>query len=224
MTSRRQQFPAAFPHAVVFDLDGVLIDSERIDRLGWRVVAAGHGFEVSDEFYARSIGRREVDVAAEFNAEFRRDFADFARQVGSWRRLYIERHGMPQKPGLGDLLDYLDAVRIRYAVATSTVREAALERMGDLGGRLAAAAFGNEVAAGKPAPDIYLLAAERLGVAPGLCLAIEDSLPGIEAAERAGMTALMVPDLVEPHAGIRYVCDSLESVRNWLCAARAAAD
>lgn len=222
MTWRRQRFPAEFPHAVVFDLDGVLIDSERIDRLGWRAVAARHGLAISDEFYARSIGRREADVAAEFFAEFGCNFADFARQVGGWRRLYIEANGMRRKPGLGDLLDYLDAARIRYAVATSTVREDALERMGDLSERLAAAAFGNEVAAGKPAPDIYLLAAERLGVAPGRCLAIEDSLPGIEAAEGAGMTAIMVPDLVEPHAGIRHVCDSLEAVLDWLRAARAA--
>jgi HAD superfamily hydrolase (TIGR01509 family) len=211
-----QRLPTEIPEAIVFDLDGVMIDSERIDRLGWRDVAARQGLVVSDEFYARSVGRREVDIAAEFHAAFGQDFADFARQVGDWRRHYIDTQGMPQKPGLGALLDTLDGAGIRYAMATSTTRADALERMGELPARLAAAAFGNEVAAGKPAPDIYLLAAQRLGVAPARCLAIEDSLPGVVAAERAGMTVIMVPDLVAPHDAIRFVCDSLADVQRWL--------
>ena len=90
--------------------------------------------------------------------------------------------------------------------------------MGPLFSRMHAAAFGDEVANGKPAPDIYRLAVERLGMAADRCLALEDSLPGVESAQRAGLTVIMVPDLVPSHDAIRYFCGSLLSVRDRLAA------
>lgn len=215
----------ALPQAVVFDLDGVMIDSERIDRLGWYAIAAQRGFTMSDELYARTIGRREGDIGTDFRAHFGRDF-DFgsaAVAVRSWREEHVASHGMPEKPGIGELLDFLDLAGIRYAVATSTKRDRALASMGRLANRMTLGAFGDEVAAGKPAPDIYLLAARRLAVDPRRCLAVEDSLPGIAAAQAAGMTVVMVPDLVPPHSGIPYVCTSLHRILEWLRSAGATA-
>lgn len=214
---------ASIPAAVVFDLDGLMIDSERLDRLGWYAVAAKRGFVMTDDLHGLTIGRREADVAAEFKSVFgpHFDFAAAAGEVRAWREAYVARHGMPQKSGLTEMLDHLDTACIPYGVATSTAREPALKSMGSLADRMHAAVFGEDVVVGKPAPDVYLLAAQRLAVAPNRCLALEDSLPGVAAAEAAGMTVIMIPDLVVPEEGIRYVCESLLRVRDWMIAAGA---
>ena len=211
---------ASFPEAVVFDLDGLMIDTERLDWQGSKAAGAARGIDVDDDFLRQTIGRRLVDVEPEFERRFGHAvrWRTFAGEIQSWREDYIARHGVPWKTGVAELLDYLDLRGIPRALATSTVREEAMARMGLLFPRMHTAAFGDDVANGKPAPDIYLLAVERLGVAADRCLALEDSLPGVEAAERAGLTVIMVPDLVPSHDGIRYVCGSLLSVRDWLAA------
>jgi len=209
-----------FPEAVVFDLDGLMIDTERLDWQGSKAAGAALGIDVDDDFLRQTIGRRLVDVEPEFERRFGHAvrWRTFAAEIQSWREDYIARHGVPWKTGVAELLDHLDLRGIPRALATSTVREEAMARMGLLFPRMHTAAFGDDVANGKPAPDIYLLAVERLGVPADRCLALEDSLPGVEAAERAGLTVIMVPDLVPSHEGIRYVCGSLLSVRDWLAA------
>jgi HAD superfamily hydrolase (TIGR01509 family) len=211
---------ASFPEAVVFDLDGLMIDTERLDWQASKAAGAARGIDVDDDFLRQTIGRRLVDIEPEFERRFGHAvrWRAFAREIQSWREDYIARHGVPWKTGVAELLDHLDLRGIPRALATSTVREEAIARMGALFPRMHAAAFGDEVANGKPAPDIYLLALERLGVRADGCLALEDSLPGVEAAEGAGLTVIMVPDTVPAHDGIRYVCGSLLSVRNWLAA------
>jgi HAD superfamily hydrolase (TIGR01509 family) len=196
---------ATFPEAVVFDLDGLMIDTERLDWQASKAVGAARGIDVDDDFLRRTIGRRLVDIEPEFERRFGNTvpWQTFAREIKIWREDYIARHGMPWKTGIAELLDDLDRRGIPRALATSTVREEAMARMGPLFPRMHTAAFGDEVANGKPAPDIYLLAVERLGVPADRCLALEDSLPGVEAAERAGLTVIMVPDLVPSHEGIR---------------------
>ena len=114
----------------------------------------------------------------------------------------VAAEGISLKPGLDDILDLLDERGVAAAVATSTRRERArakLDRVGLLH-RFAALVGGDDVARGKPAPDIFLAAAERLGVAAGDCIVLEDSEPGIIAAAAAGMTPVMVPDLHPPSA------------------------
>jgi len=171
------------PDAVVFDLDGLMIDTERLDWQAAKAVGAAYHIDLDDDFLRRTIGRRLVDVQPEFERRFAHavGWDDFAREIRAWR-------------------------------------EEAVARVGALFGRMHAAAIGDDVAEGKPAPDIYLLAVKRLGVPADRCLALEDSLPGVESAERAGLTVIMVPDLVPPHGGIRYVCPSLLGVRDWLAA------
>jgi HAD superfamily hydrolase (TIGR01509 family) len=203
---------------VVFDLDGLMIDTERLDWQASKAAGAARGIDVDDEFLRQTIGRRLADIEPAFDRRFGQSvrWRTFAREIQSWREDYIARHGMPWKIGVAELLDHLDQRGISRALATSTVREEAVARMGPLFPRMHTAAFGDDVANGKPAPDIYLLAVERLGVPADRCLALEDSLPGVEAAQRAGLTVIMVPDLVPPHDGIRYVCGSLLRVRDWL--------
>jgi HAD superfamily hydrolase (TIGR01509 family) len=124
--------------------------------------------------------------------------------------------GLPRKPGLEALLDALDAARIPKAVATSSGRSKALASLGPLAKRFVAVCTGDEVSAGKPAPDIYLLAVERLGLPPEGCAALEDSPAGFLSASRAGLTPILIPDLVAPAVEPPYRADSLEDILAWV--------
>ena len=145
----------------------------------------------------------------------------------AWHGAYdaiIEREGIALKPGLIELLGWLEDAAIPRAVATSTRRSRAQAKLvrTQLCERFAALVGGDEIARGKPAPDIYLEAAARLGVAPAACVALEDSEPGIRAALAAGMMPIMVPDLAPPSAALLAhalpVFASLAEVRAHLCA------
>jgi HAD superfamily hydrolase (TIGR01509 family) len=213
------------PAAVIFDMDGLMLDSERLDLWAWQTVAARRGFGFSESLHRTLIGRRTVETQADLRAHYGPDF-DFATVYAEVRALWRETlrtHGVPLKAGLLELLEFLDSARIPRAVATSTARENALLSLGTLVDRMDAVVCGDEVARSKPAPDIYLRAAESLGVPASECLALEDSIPGVTAAHAAGMTVVMVPDLVPPTAGVPYVCDSLHQVTAWLRATGPAA-
>jgi HAD superfamily hydrolase (TIGR01509 family) len=129
----------------------------------------------------------------------------------AWHAAYdaiVERDGIAIKHGLPGLLDWLERERVPKAVATSTRRARAQAKLvhTNLMHRFAALVGGDEIARGKPAPDIFLLAAQRLGHAPADCIVLEDSEPGIRAALAAGMTPIMVPDLHPPSDALRALC------------------
>jgi len=220
-----QRMPAALPRAVVFDMDGLMFDTERLERDLWRAAAQRHGFDILPALNATLVGRRAVDaellLLAHFGAQFPLEQIKADVQL-HWGRVAASG-GMPRKPGLEELLAHLERARIPKAVATSTVRAKALVALGALADRFQALACGDEVTHGKPAPDIYFLAAQRLGIAPEACLALEDSPPGVAAARGARMPVIMIPDLVEPPEPPEFICSSLAQVSDWLqshCAAR----
>jgi len=204
--------------AVVFDMDGLLIDSERLNFAASRHAAAELGHSLDDELYSRLIGKTEADVTDLLRAELGAGFPmpRFATLLSAeWRRL-IASSGMPLMAGADELTRLLAKRGIPMAVATSTYRAAA-ERsltLAGLDGRFDVMVTGDEVERGKPAPDIYLEAAARLGVAPERCAAFEDSNPGLLAAADAGMAAVLVPDMQPPSDEARRrataVLESLE--------------
>jgi HAD superfamily hydrolase (TIGR01509 family) len=204
--------------AVIFDMDGLMLDSERIYRAAWQRAAADLGYPMSDALYELSIGRTIADgqalVAEALGPGF--PLSAFQRRwTGYWREL--QAAGIPPKPGLPELLRALDAARIRRAVATSTLREEALRTLGNLAAGFHALVTGEEAPLGKPAPDIFLLAARRLGIAPARCLVLEDSEPGVRAAHAAGSAVILVPDLKLPSPEVAalawQVLSSLHEVR-----------
>lgn len=193
------------PAAVLLDMDGLLLDSERALLECWREASRLAAREVEDAFWLSMVGLHDRACDAMLAERFGHADADSMRD--RCHALYDARirAGLPLKPGVGELIDLLDARRVPRAIATSTRRERALQKLEAAGlhVRFATIVTGSDVAHPKPAPEIYLLAASRLGVDPQRCVVLEDSIPGVHAALAAGMTPIQVPDLVTPDAEAR---------------------
>jgi HAD superfamily hydrolase (TIGR01509 family) len=204
--------------AVIFDMDGLMLDTEPIYRMACQTAVAELGYTISDELYLTFIGRKDTECEAILRQMWGDAFpiAQCRERVAQLWQHHVQTQGIAFKPGLFELLSLLEEQYILKAVATSTERQQALHCLGTLADRFAAIVTGDEVQRGKPAPDIFLLAAERLQVAPEDCLVLEDSETGIAAAHAANMIAIMVPDLKQPQSPTFHVCPSLLDVRELL--------
>jgi HAD superfamily hydrolase (TIGR01509 family) len=194
------------PAAVIFDMDGLMLDTEPLAARAWFDAAKAVGVDFDHAVTRDLIGRNFPDCRTLILAHHGRTYPvdDLMR---AWHGAYdaiVEREGIVLKPGVRELLAWLEDAGIAKAVATSTRRSRAQAKLAltDLLGRFAALVGGDEIACGKPAPDIFLEAAARLGVAPAVCVVLEDSEPGIDAALAAGMVPMMVPDLSPPSAAL----------------------
>jgi HAD superfamily hydrolase (TIGR01509 family) len=212
--------------AVIFDMDGLMLDTETPVQQCCRDAATGMGFDLDDGFYVSSLlGRGWADCDAALVAHFGPGFSltEFgARFQAQWSAV-LAAGSIAVKPGLPELLTFLRSRRIPTAIATSTHADAAEQSLRAAGvcERFDVFVTGDQVRSGKPHPEIYLTAAARLGVEPGSCVALEDSSPGVLAASRAGMTTLMVPDggrgaTAEAMSAAFQVLPSLHDVRHLL--------
>jgi len=215
--------------AVVFDVDGTLLDTERIYFQAWKAAGKALGYDVPDALLRATIGVNVADEAALFEKTIGRGFsydAVFARRA-ELAEAVIERESPILRPGALPLLDFLRSRGVPLAVA-SCGTEAVTRRHLALSGildRFSAVAGGDRIACGKPAPDIFLLAAELLGVTPGECLAVEDAASGIRAASAAGMRCAFVPDLVPADPALAARCIAVpESLGGLIPAAAALLD
>ena len=186
----------------IFDMDGVLIDTEKLYLRFWKEAAAEFGYDMRDEhvFAVRSMARKySIPKLKSLLGD------DFPTEEVRSRRTelmneYISKSGIETKKGLFRLLNHLRDTGIKIAVATATQRERTLSYLS----RISALEFfdavicGDMVNTGKPAPDIYLTAAAGLGLPPESCAAFEDSPNGLMAAHSAGCFTVMVPDLTQP--------------------------
>jgi beta-phosphoglucomutase-like phosphatase (HAD superfamily) len=199
MKARR---PARRPAAVIFDMDGLMLDTESLGAQTWREAAAGIGVEFDLALVPSMIGRNYRDCREMLRAHYGPSYP-VEQLTAACLTVFdaiVARDGIAQKPGLPELLDWLEGEHVVRAVATSTRRERAeaqLARQGLLE-RFSVLVGGNEVENGKPAPDIFLLAAARIDVPAADCVVLEDSEPGMRAALAAGMMPIMVPDLHGP--------------------------
>ena len=188
--------------AVIFDMDGLMIDTERMAQRAWQQAGAEFGFTLPDELYLQAVGRTAKATADLFRAGMGPEFPFEAVYERKQHYLYtaIEQTGIPTKAGLLELIARLDQQGLAKAVATSTARVLATKKLTAAGllPHFETIVCGDEVAHGKPAPDIFLAAAAKLTIAPAHCLVLEDSSAGIKAAHAAGMRAIWVPDLIQP--------------------------
>ena len=189
---------------VLFDMDGLVLDTEKLYCRFWREACAHFGFSMTQ---AQALRMRAANAQlSEANLhEFFGPAADY-RAIRAKRielmDAYIEEHGVDVKPGIFELLAYLDAKGIPRAITSSAPPErirAHLSRRG-LDHRFNCLCSGHQVKQGKPAPDIYLYGAASLGLNPEECLALEDAPTGIESAFRAGCFPVLIPDQDTPGA------------------------
>jgi HAD superfamily hydrolase (TIGR01509 family) len=208
--------------AVIFDMDGLMLDTERIALVVWRQAAADLGFTLDDEVAERMVGRTSATNRLMLQMHFGEAFSydELSTLADSRYRETLDRDGVPRKDGLIELLDFLESRHIARAVATSTARDLARHKLDQAGvaGYFDVVVGGNEVTHGKPAPDIFLRAAERLGKLPAECVVLEDSGPGIQAASTAGMVPILIPDRgrmppPETRARAAFVVESLSAAQ-----------
>jgi len=218
--------PRRRPGAVIFDMDGLMLDTEPLAARAWTDAARAAGLPFDHSVTERMIGRNFADCRA-LIADRHGPAYPVDELMRAWHVAYdaiVEREGLVLKAGLAALLDWLDAARIPKAVATSTRRVRALAKLDRtaLTTRFVAVVGGDEVARGKPAPDIFVAAAARLGAAAAACIVLEDSEPGVRGALAAGMTPIMVPDLHAPSTALLaeqpMVLADLYAVRDHLAA------
>ena len=209
--------------AVVFDMDGLLIDTERVVRDAMIDVARARGCDLPLEVFLTMVGLPDEDSRAVAVAHFGEDFDIEAFDDEVWARVEAELEvGAAVKAGVVELLDHLEAAGIPRAVATSSAHDTVERHLGRNGllARFQTVVARGDYARGKPFADPFLVAAKRLGVAPGACLALEDSHNGVRAAHAAGMMTVMVPDLLEATEEMRDLCvavaGTLHDVRDLL--------
>ena len=186
----------------IFDMDGLIIDSEPISKNCWRSALEHHQFEMNDEFFIQLIGRNQA-TARELMSKYYGPSFDFDKVKAKQDEIkdaYVEKHGMPLKKGLIHMLNRLDELGIKKCVATSTGWDSMQKTLGDLDllNRYDAFITGDRVKIGKPNPEIFLKAAEMLNASPDKCVVLEDSAAGIAAAYAAGMKAILIPDTIPP--------------------------
>ena len=189
--------------AVIFDMDGVIFDTEQRLLECWQEYMAKHFGMPPEEvarIYPKVIGMNDANAKAKLREIWGQDFPvdDFIDETLIRLRERNRTEGMPLKPGVRELLSYLEGEGYRIGLATSTRESLATEelRSCDLFRYFDGCMFGDQLKNSKPAPDIYLLACDRLQVKPEKTYAIEDSYFGIRSASAAGMLPIMVPDLL----------------------------
>jgi len=207
------------PAAVVCDMDGLLVDSERMERRVWQLVARELEIELSDERFATFVGhsgdRNDALLRHYFGEDF--DVPRFRMKCHRGFRELVESEGVAMRPGAREWLAFVSELGIPLGLATSSGPAAVQERLGDVLHLFAAVATRADVEHGKPHPDLYLEAAKRLNIQPATAIAIEDSPAGTQAALAAGMQVVVVPDLIEPPSDLApqlaAVFPSLDALR-----------
>ena len=209
---------------IIFDMDGVIFDTERLYLECCRPAAEKLGLVGVEDVAYECIGLTDVETHKKLRACIGDDalLEAFNQEIYRTFVEHYEKYGLTVKKGVFELLDYLKERGDRTAIGSSTESEIVEMELRDAGllDYFDVVVGGDMAKASKPAPDVFLLAAEKLGVSIEDCIIIEDSFNGVRAARSAGATVFMVPDLLEPTEEIRALTDrgfgSLIDVKDWL--------
>lgn len=179
---------------VIFDMDGVLVDTYHAHYRSWQLVAAEEGQQFTEADFAPTFGRTSREIIAMLWSNGQMDDAEIKRLDDRKEELFrrIITEDFPAMPGVGELLAALGNAGFKLAVGSSGPPENVHEVLDQLGAkdRFGAVITGRDVTRGKPDPQVFLLAAERLAVPPARCVVVEDAVPGVEAARAAGMASV----------------------------------
>lgn len=202
-----QRDSKAMALALILDMDGLMLDTEPIALRAVKQASQELGFDFPDDVFERMIGLSAQSGRAVLRHHFGDTFpAETLGTLAATRyQEYLDVGGVPHKPGLEDFLQFIDARRIPRAIATSTATDVAMRllRQAGVAHHFEIVVGGDQVSRGKPEPDIFLVAAERLRHRPVDCVVLEDSGPGVQAAAAAGMKAILIPDRRAPSLDIR---------------------
>lgn len=209
---------------VIFDLDGVIFDSEQVVRQGWRYGAEQLQLGDVDHLFLQCMGTNHIFTERLLQEQFGPQFSyeEFRKYTRKFFYNYTDTYGLPVKPGTRELLDYLKQNGYAVGLASSSTLQYILNglRQAQLIDYFSVIVSGEHLKRSKPEPDIYLMACEKMAVAPAEAYAIEDSYNGIRSASRAGMQPIMVPDLLPVTAEMEQlsctVCSNLLDVRAYL--------
>lgn len=205
---------------IIFDMDGVLIDSERQSNEGWLWAAGQLGVDMP-MWLIDSFKGALAELCCKFFDDYYKGVIDYweAKELRTQHVYKIrETEGIPVKKGVKDIFEYIRNNGLKCAVATSTRRESAEKTLHEIGvwDYLDAVVYGDEVERGKPEPDIFLRAAKAIGVNPSEAVVVEDSINGIKAGYAAGMRVVHIPDTIAIDDDIRkltyMVCDDLNGL------------
>ena len=195
----------------IFDMDGLLFDTERLYRDTWIILAEEAGLTPDPAFpkaVCGSSGEHMLNIIRTYYPEV--DPVHFQQECLQRVDAQLERE-VPCKPGLFEILEGMRSCGVRMAVASSNPVPAIRRNLDNAGitDYFDVIVSGVDVPAGKPAPDVFLAAADRLGLEPAACYVFEDSTNGIKAGHAAGCKVIMIPDLTEPNDDLRRLCTGI---------------
>ena len=203
---------------IIFDMDGLMIDTEPVSKEGWRLALKHYGHDMPEELFGQMLGRTLLTarqlLCGFFGPDF--DFDAVYKMRTATMENHIKEHGIGMKKGLLHILERIEQLNIKKCVATSTEWASMERKLGSLRllERFDGFVTGDQVKEGKPNPEIFLKAAKLIGVEPVNCVVLEDSVAGVAAAYSAGMRPIMIPDLAQPDKAtltrIYAKCNDLE--------------
>ncbi|MCL2722276.1 MAG: HAD family phosphatase [Treponema sp.] len=190
------------PSAVIFDMDGLMFDTENLTIPIWEPAGELYGYKITRDIVMQLIGISNKRSREILQGIFGADFP-YEKVHAEFRRLVtkkIEENGVPKKPGLDFLLNKLCAAKIPFGLATSSSTATATKNLENAGviEKFSAITCGDEVENGKPAPDIFLLAAKKLGFPSSECVGLEDSPAGLRGLHSAGIKSIFIKDVIDP--------------------------
>ncbi|MBC8588194.1 HAD family hydrolase [Paratissierella segnis] len=201
--------------AIIFDMDGLMLDSERVKLKYRNMVKKELGLDYENDTISETFGKTLAEIRQININRYGNDYPQekiSKRSRALWNE-HIIKYGVPIKKGLLDLLKFLKDNEYKIAVATSTYEEETeyLLKLADIIHYFDIIVTGDQVMNSKPNPDIYIEASKRLSIDPVDCVALEDSPNGVISASKAGMKVIMVPDLIEPDDELKKTADFVVS-------------
>lgn len=207
---------------VIFDMDGLMIDSEAKWAKGWQKVGDKYGYDFGPTLFNRLVGISGQPVFDIVQEAIQNDPTDCINEAHELGLKYLKEEGADLKPGLLKLLDYLDRNGYKKAVATTSTREMTEHHLNNAGifDRFDYILCGDEVTKRKPDPEIYLSVLNKFNLTPSSALVLEDSPHGVSAAYNAGIDCIMIPDLIFPTIKQQNqtiaIMESLDNVKDYL--------